>query len=67
MARSTLADQVLTAFRQACRDGRLEVAEHLFAALEAMPEADFPRACRELQGATNRHKFPPGPTKLRRN
>lgn len=77
MARATLADQVLQAFHQAYRDGRLEVADHLFAALEAMPEADLPCACKELGQApgsrgepaasvTISYKSPRPPTKLRR-
>ncbi len=54
MARSTLAEQVLKAFRQAYRDGRFEVADRLFAVLEAMPEADLSCACEELAEAAPR-------------
>lgn len=32
----TLGDDVLAAFERACRDGELEVAEHLLRALETM-------------------------------
>ncbi|QRM34704.1 hypothetical protein [Microvirga sp. VF16] len=54
---SNLEEQILRAFEQALADNRLDVADHLFYALEALdPEfegAALRRACRSILHATD--------------